>query len=519
MEPRTSEGVADVLAAEERLANLVSDSIRPRLIPDIEVVPWRNLNVLVVQVYPSNTRPHYVERLGPASGVFIRVGSTNRKAEPQQIEELKRLNWMSSFDEQAIPNLKSEAIDFRAASELFAPYRQLNSQAWNTLRVVTEYQGRQVPTIGGLLLFGKDRFARFPDAWIQAGCFAGTNRTRLLDSTEIHSLLPVAAEEAIAFAGKHLTRESIIEGARREDRWSIPLVAIREALMNAVVHADYAQQGAPIRLALFDDRIEIENPGLLPFGLTIEDIMQGVSKLRNRVIARVFHELHLIEQWGSGIQRMTEACRKAGLDAPRLEEIGMHFRVTILSARVRKPDMDETDRRILELLSDGVARSTTAVAKHIGLSQRATLTRLKSMTSRGILAEIGTGPHDPKRQYIWHEWHLENQPLLDEPGRDGGSRACRPPMRAQVLRIATPGKKYRGAAAANLEPARKCNLRAGLANEWEETVRLVRTAHYRATAFKALFDSPASGTALREPPSFLERAKARWSGNGGKDRQ
>lgn len=397
---RNVRGIPDVLAAEEKLANLVSDSIRPRLIPEIEVVPWRNLNVLVVQVYPSNTRPHYVERFGLDQGVFIRVGSTNRKAEPQQIEELKRLNWMGSFDEQAIPSLKSEVIDFRAASELFAPYRQLTAQAWNTLRVVTEHQGRQVPTIGGLLLFGKDRFARFPDAWIQAGRFAGTNRTRLLDSTDIRSLLPLAAEAAIAFAGKHLTRESIIEGTRREDRWSIPLVAIREALMNAIVHADYAQQGAPIRVALFDDRIEIENPGLLPFGLTIEDIMQGVSKLRNRVIARVFHELHLIEQWGSGIQRMTEACREAGLEAPRLEEIGMHFRVTIFSTRVKRPHTDETDRRILTLFSDGVARSTAAVAKHVGLSQRATLTRLKSMTSRGLLAEIGTGPHDPKRQYI-----------------------------------------------------------------------------------------------------------------------
>jgi len=58
--------------------------------------------------------------------------------------------------------------------------------------------------------------------------------------------------------------------------------------MNAIVHADYAQQGAPIRIAIFDDRIEIENPGLLPFGLTIEDIMQGVSKLRNRVIRAGF---------------------------------------------------------------------------------------------------------------------------------------------------------------------------------------------------------------------------------------
>ena len=397
---RNVRGVPDVLAAEERLANLVSDSIRPRLIPDIEVVPWRNLNVLAVQVYPSNTRPHYLERLGPDDGVFIRVGSTNRKAEALQIDELKRLNRMNSFDEQAIPDLKSEAIDFRAASELFAPYRQITSQAWKTLRIVTEHQGRQVPTVGGLLLFGKNRFARFPDAWIQAGRFAGTNRMRLLDSAEIRSFLPRAAEEAMAFAHKHLMRESTVAGVHREDRWSVPLLAIREAVMNAIVHADYAQQGAPIRIALFDDRIEIENPGLLPFGLTIEDIMQGVSKLRNRVIGRVFHELHLIEQWGSGVQRMAAACQEAGLTAPRLEEIGTHFRVTISSTRVRQPDSDGTDKRILALLGDGVARSTAGVAKHVGLSQRATLTRLKAMTSRGLLVEIGTGPHDPKRQYM-----------------------------------------------------------------------------------------------------------------------
>lgn len=74
-------GVPDVLASEEKLASLVSDSIRPRLVPDIEVVPWRNLNVLAVQVYPSNTRPHYMQRLGPEDGVFIRLGSTNRRAD------------------------------------------------------------------------------------------------------------------------------------------------------------------------------------------------------------------------------------------------------------------------------------------------------------------------------------------------------------------------------------------------------------------------------------------------------
>jgi hypothetical protein len=97
---------------------------------------------------------------------------------------------------------------------------------------------------------------------------------------------------------------------------------------------------------------------------------------------------------------MTAACHEAGLAAPKLEEIGMHFRATISSGRVRQPHTDETDRRILALFSDGVAQSTAAVAKHVRLSQRATLTRLKSMTSRGLLVEIGTGPHDPKRQYI-----------------------------------------------------------------------------------------------------------------------
>ena len=349
--------------------------------------------------YPSNTRPHYLQRLGPDDGVFIRVGSTNRKADSIQIEELRRWNPATSFDERAIPDLNPEAIDFRAASELFAPWRKLTPQAMSTLRLTTEHQGRQTPTIGGLLLFGKDRFARFPDAWIRVGRFAGTNRVRLIDSAEIRSYLPRAAEEAVEFAKKHLTRESIVEGLRREDRWSVPLVAIREALMNAVVHADYAQQGAPIRMALFDDRIEIENPGLLPFGLTIEDILQGVSRLRNRVIGRVFHELHLIEQWGSGIQRMAAACLEAGLAVPRFEEICTHFRVTIFNSRVRPAQADETDVRILGLFTDGEARSTSIVAKRIGISQRATLTRLKALTSRGLLVEIGTGPHDPRRQY------------------------------------------------------------------------------------------------------------------------
>jgi DNA-binding transcriptional ArsR family regulator len=96
---------------------------------------------------------------------------------------------------------------------------------------------------------------------------------------------------------------------------------------------------------------------------------------------------------------MTSSCAEAGLPAPRFEEIGTHFRVTIFATKVRPALADEMDRKVLQLLGDGESRPTSAIARHIGLSERATLTRLKKLTARGLVVEIGMGPHDPKRQY------------------------------------------------------------------------------------------------------------------------
>ena len=354
-----------------------------------------------MEIYPSSNRPHHLNRLGPEKGVFVRVGSTNRRADPVLIEEMRRFSQVSSLDEQPIPELNSEAIDFRAASEFFRPVRKLTRHELETLRLVTTYQGRIVPTIGGVLLFGADRLSRFPDAWIQAGRFAGNDRRRIMDTTEVRSYLPGAAEEVIAFLQKHMTREAVIGSVKRTDVWTYPMVAVREAIMNAIVHADYAQRGAPIRVALFDDRLEVENPGLLPFGLTIDDIQKGISKLRNRVIGRVFQELGLIEHWGSGIQRMIAACKDRGLDAPRFEEIGTHFRVTLSAVIRRGPVKDPRDEMILAALAKhlDVGLSTSQIAEEIELSPRATRTRLASLVERGLIVEIGSGPKDPHRRY------------------------------------------------------------------------------------------------------------------------
>jgi len=393
-------GVRDPLDLEERLANLISDLVAPRLVPELEILPWRRTQVLAVQVHPSPSRPHYLRREGREGGVYVRVGSTNRRADRELIEELGRFARGEAFDERPMPELDSEALDFRAASESFAPVRKLTRSDLETLRLLTSHQGRKVPTVGGMLLFGRDRERHFPDAWIQAGRFQGADRSRIVDRAEIRSFPARAIEEAIAFVHKHALHGAEIGAVRRRERWSLPPLAVREAVINAVAHTHYAQRGAPIRVAIFDDRLEIENPGLLPFGLTIEDLHRGISKLRNRVIGRVFHALGLIEQWGSGVQRMAAACRDAGLPEPVFEELGTRFRVTISTRPIARPTLDETDQAILNALAHGVGRLTSEIAHAIHLTPRATRTRLARLVERGLVREIGTGPQDPKRRYF-----------------------------------------------------------------------------------------------------------------------
>lgn len=181
-------GVSDPLAQEERLANLIADAIAPRLLPDMEIVPWRQTQIIAVTVFPSPNRPHHLCREGADNGTYVRVGSTNRRADAALIGEMRRYTQGEGYDEQAMPDLDSEAIDFRAASESFASLRKLKRGDLATLRLTTLHQGRRVPSIGGLLLFGRERLQHFPDAWIQVGRFAGTDKARILDHAELTQL-------------------------------------------------------------------------------------------------------------------------------------------------------------------------------------------------------------------------------------------------------------------------------------------------------------------------------------------
>jgi len=135
-------GVARPLDLEERLASLIADSIEPSLLPELEIVPWRSKHLVVVQVHPSALRPHFLRSDGPERGSYVRLGSTNRRADAALIAELSRRSTWTGFDEQPVPELDSEAIDFVAASQCFAETRKLRRKDLTSLGVLRDHEGR-----------------------------------------------------------------------------------------------------------------------------------------------------------------------------------------------------------------------------------------------------------------------------------------------------------------------------------------------------------------------------------------
>lgn len=419
-ETRRPVGVESPLDDEERLCNMIADSISPRLVPNIEMTTVDNKTLLIVEVFLSNSRPHYMRAEGPETGVYVRLGSTNRQADRELIAELRRSAEGVSFDEMPMPQLSMDDLDLKTARRLFKGHRELDDQELFTLKLLCREQGRQVPTKGAVLLFGKERTAHFPDVWVQCGRFIGRDKTDIFDHMELDEPLPQAVESIQLFLKKHAMRGADFSEIQRKDVWSIPLTILREVVINAVVHADYSQRGAPVRVAFFDDRIEVENPGILLPGMTVEDMKQGVSKIRNPVIARVFRELSLIEQWGSGVRNIFREADELGLPEPLVQEIGMRLRFTVYLAEAQilnkqktgsRSSADgnkrlagglvdglveglvdrlvESQRRIMILISENPHISKRAMAEHIGISTTAIDKHIETLKNKGFLRRIG----------------------------------------------------------------------------------------------------------------------------------
>lgn len=393
-------GLQNVLQEEEKIANAIADSVSPLLIPNLQFCSFRDRDLLIITV-PYSPNLYHLKSKGEAAGTFIRLGSTNRLADAHTIAEIRRLKEHTSFDR--LPDCKHSIndFDFELAKRLFEMAGKTFTEAKaKSLELIIDYQSELYPTKGGLLLFGKDRDELFLDPIARMIRFEGTSKDAVIDELENRSPLPQALEEILVFIRRHTSVSSLIKGIRREEIPQYSLMILREAVMNALVHADYANQRSPIQIAIFDDRLEITNPGALPFGLSLDAAISGVSQLRNKVLGRIFRELKLTEHWGSGLKKMLEACEEQNIPLPKFEELGDFFRITLYPKTTKSHPAASWQEPIFQYLKKH-GKINAKIAQGIWqVTRRTTTTRLKEMCNSGLLVDIATNPKDPKKEFM-----------------------------------------------------------------------------------------------------------------------
>ena len=392
-------GVQNVLEEEERLSNAIADSVSPLLIPALQLHTWRGRDLLLVSVSHA-FGPYYIKSKGIEEGTYIRFGSTNRLADAATILEIQRLKEHKYFDEQPNFECALNEVNFDLAKELFTNIsKKLTDRTAKSLGLIVQYHAKEMVSNGAVLLFADHYKDFFPDAVIRLGRFLGTDKSQIIDQQTLEVPISRASEPIIAFIRRHTSTAAEIGETRRKDIPQYPPAVVREAVINALLHTDYSIKGASIQVAIFEDRIEITNPGCLPFGLSFEAALSGISQLRNRVIGRVFRELNLIEQWGSGLGRMINICEQQGIPLPKFEELGNFFRTTLYHGANKLVLTEQWYKPIIEYLKINKEIFPKKAQELWKVTSRTASSRLKKMCEEGILVEISTGRFDPKKKF------------------------------------------------------------------------------------------------------------------------
>lgn len=337
----------------DNITNTISDMCCPQIFPNIGVNTIDGKSVIVINIYPGANRPYYIKSLGKETGTYIRVSGTSRPA-----------------DEAAKSNSEKEKIKDVTVQNLIN---------WG---VVKNMDGTLLPTNAFVLLTDNV----FPFAKIQCALFKGTERVVFIDKRDFEGLLYEQIEEA----------------------YELPTEAIREAIVNAVTHRNFLDR-ACVQVAVYDDRVEVTSPGMLYGGLTIEQIKEGGSKIRNRCIAEVFSRMRIIESWGTGIKRMFSSCREYGIRDPELLEIGDSFRVNLYRPSYSGNDaqsspksssksspksslngLNATQQKIMQMIRKNSRITQAEMAEIIKISRRAVQKNIKELVDQGIIVHEGS---------------------------------------------------------------------------------------------------------------------------------
>ena len=370
-----------------KLSNSIRDSIKPdiTLFTSILVEKIDGKDVIVVDVQKGASSPYYLTDKGILpSGVYVRQGASSvpatdvailkmiRDTDGDNFEELRSLNQNLDFD-----FLKKEFEDVNI---------KLEHSQMRTFNIIDE---DGLYTNLGLLLS-----EQCPHT-IKAAVFEGSTKEIFKDRFEFSGSLLKQMKDVYSFLNRYNRTNSEITGLKRTDTREYPEIALREALLNSIVHKEYSYSSSTL-ISVFDDKIEIVTIGGLTKGLSEDDIMLGVSILRNRNLANIFYRLKLIEAYGTGIPNIIESYNEYNVK-PKIEISSNAFKITLPNTLKEKSisklekNLSDKEYLIVNMLKENEYIKRTDIEKNLSISSSMAIKLLRNMVDNSIIEKLGKG--------------------------------------------------------------------------------------------------------------------------------
>lgn len=311
----------------EEWTQRMQSKIQPRFLPSVQKHNYRQHTIVKIKVERSDS-PISVD------GRFVkRVGRTNQLMAPEEIKQRLFISSGASWDSQIVndanmDDLNKETIATFISLVKVAGRRPLGEGGTGEILSKLQLVQANRPTRAAILLFGKQPGKFFMNAFVQLGRFRSP--TRIVDSKRLDGNILEQIEEGMIWFKQRFETEFIITGKpTRDEKWEYPLPAVREALINAICHREYGALSST-QVQLYDDRLEIWNPGALPIPLTPDRLLEKHPSVpRNRLIANCLFYAGFIESWGSGTLNIAELAREAGLEIPEFTSSPGEFKIIL----------------------------------------------------------------------------------------------------------------------------------------------------------------------------------------------
>ena len=345
----------EIFKTMDAIANAVSDSCEPAIIPDITLQTIDDKTIIIAEIPAGRQRPYYIKALGRDGGVYVRVAGTTRLADEYMVKELMFEGSNRYFDQALCRGLditdadinalckamKEQAIKNAPNEEQKISIRDVGRQQLRSWGGLLDQDGKDYPTNAYAILTGCGALHTVT----QCGVFKGTTKEIFVDRREYSGPIWEQIDQAFQFVLRNIHLGATFAGIYRQDIYEIPPDAIRELIINAAVHRSYLDHGN-IQIAIYDDRLEITSPGKIPMGQTLERMKEGYSQIRNEALAYAFSYMNLIEHWGSGIPRIISKVKSAGLQEPEFIGGEVDLRINIYRKQIDGTDNFELGRDV-----------------------------------------------------------------------------------------------------------------------------------------------------------------------------